>query len=637
VAFSTTNGALTGRSSDADPQQRLTVALGAIWRGSDFLRNSAAMHYSGDLQDASAFPSQIRVARDSGDLDHAVELCRRAIKFDQASPFLRRLLADLLFEISDFAGAFIALADYLAVAPNSQRAHFAKRYARFRRVLTPADMATYASLLDSALSEAKIDEELAAWARRLIHNDLPAIPITPDNPLGSEFLEKITDDKHFDRVVKLGRQLEQQAPGVLSKVLDDVVLLRLRRMSTYRIDQFCASIYERWENYDSALMIVSELLLLKDDPVATRSLFRICRLTSKYERADALLARRPHLLKSDEFNVLYELIYYFEEKDDFPQVESILRKIQGRFKQNLPVLRTVRNFYVRFGMLENAKQAETAILDLSRRLATKDGSSDLLATVAESESEVMTSKMEELYSELEHQKQLAAISDLTTGISHELGQPITNIRYTIQFYKRLFQRGMTLEQVMTVFDSVLEETNRMGGLISRLSPLTSSRSVIEKFDVIERIKTRFAAETARLSAESIDVKLPRGAPVFVEGDPVKFDQLVSNLLINSIDAMLERKESRRNIVQVSVAEEDDEIHMKFSDTGTGVPFKNRNTIFDPFFTTKPPGKGEGLGLFIVWNLLKMQGGSIAVDRDYRKGTQFNIVMKRFSTTKEHRL
>lgn len=498
-------------------------------------------------------------------------------------------------------------------------------------------MATYASQLDAALADARMDVDLAAWARAFIHNDLPAVPVSPENPLGSEFLQKIGDDAHFDRVVKLGRQLEQQAPAVLSKILDDVVLPRLRRSSTYRIDQFCASIYERWEKYDAALMIVSELLVLKDDPVTTRSLFRICRLTSNYERADALVARRPHLLKSDEFNVLYELIYYFEEKDDFPQVEAVLRKIEGRFKQNLPVLRTVRNFYVRFGMLEDAKRAEGAILNLSRRLATKDGSADLLEKLAESESEVMTSKMEELYSELEHQKQLAAISDLTTGISHELGQPITNIRYTVQFYKRLFQKGMTPDQVMTVFDSVLEETNRMGGLISRLSPLTSSRSVIERFDVVERIKTRFAAETARLSAESVAVRLPRGGPVIIEGDPVKFDQLVSNLLINSIDAMRERKESRPNVIEVSVDEKDGEVHMTFSDTGTGIPFKNRNTIFDPFFTTKAPGKGEGLGLFIVWNLLKMQGGNIAVDRDYRNGARFNIVMKKVSTLKELRL
>ncbi|WP_288492883.1 ATP-binding protein [Paracidovorax oryzae] len=592
------------------------------------------MSYPSDPHDAKALSDQIRVARDSDDLDRAVALCRKAIHSDEKSPFFRRLLADLLFEQRDFSGAFIALADYLSVAPTSQRAHFAKRYARFRRVLSPEEMATYVSQLDSALSDEKINIELAGWAKRLIQNDLPVVPINPYSPLGSEFLEKIGDDAHFDRVVKLGRHLEQQAPAVLSKVLDDIILPRLRRMSTYRIDQFCASIYERWEKYDSALIIVSELLLLKDDPVATRSLFRICRLTLNYERADALIARRPHLLKSDEFNVLYELIYYFEERDDFAQVEAVLRKIEGRFKQNLPVLRTVRNFYVRFGMLEHAKSAEAAILDLSRRLATKDGSADLLATVAESESEVMTSKMEELYSELEHQKQLAAISDLTTGISHELGQPITNIRYTIQFYKRLFQRGMTPEQVMTVFDSVLEETNRMGGLISRLSPLTSSRSVIEKFDVIDRIKTRFAAETARLSAESISVKLPHKSPIFIEGDPVKFDQLVSNLLINSIDAIRERKESRPNIIEVSVAEKGNEVHMTFSDTGTGVPFKSRNTIFDPFFTTKPPGKGEGLGLFIVWNLLKMQGGSIAVDRDYRKGAQFNIIMKKYSNIKE---
>ena len=71
--------------------------------------------------------------------------------------------------------------------------------------------------------------------------------------------------------------------------------------------------------------------------------------------------------------------------------------------------------------------------------------------------------------------------------------------------------------------------------------------------------------------------------------------------------------------------------IEFSDTGIGIPYKNRNSIFDPFFSTKPPGKGEGLGLFIVWNLLKMQGGTIAVDNDYNQGAKFNIRIPTLTT------
>jgi signal transduction histidine kinase len=103
-----------------------------------------------------------------------------------------------------------------------------------------------------------------------------------------------------------------------------------------------------------------------------------------------------------------------------------------------------------------------------------------------------------LYSELEHQKQKAAFSDLAFGISHELGQPITNIRYTIQYYRKLFEKTISTDLVFNIFDSILEETERMGRLINRLAPLTSRQSVIEPFDLMTIIQNRVKAESTRL-------------------------------------------------------------------------------------------------------------------------------------------
>jgi signal transduction histidine kinase len=102
--------------------------------------------------------------------------------------------------------------------------------------------------------------------------------------------------------------------------------------------------------------------------------------------------------------------------------------------------------------------------------------------------------------------------------------------------------------------------------------------------------------------------------------------LVSNLLLNSIDAIKERRTPGPNKIDVRIEDGPKEIHIYFSDTGVGVPIANRNKIFDPFFSTKPPGKGEGLGLFIVWNLLKMQGGRISVDSQYNRGARFVITI-----------
>jgi signal transduction histidine kinase len=291
----------------------------------------------------------------------------------------------------------------------------------------------------------------------------------------------------------------------------------------FRIDLYCVSLYEKLELYEHALKVVTELLALRLDPVAIRSLFRMCRITKNYDKVDELLSKEPSIIKANEFNVLYELVYYFEAKNDFDQLQKVLRTIDKRFATNLPVLRTLRNFYIRFGMLEDARRLEPAILKLFPRDDRISGR--FIKEVAESEAE-LASKVQDLYSELEHQKQLAAISDLTMGISHELGQPITNIRYTIQFYKKLFDKKLTKENVINVFDSVLEETERMGALINGLAPLTSSKSVTEQVDLVDRIKKRVNAENLRLREQRISVSIAPQKAVFIQSDPVRVDQLV---------------------------------------------------------------------------------------------------------------
>jgi len=238
-----------------------------------------------------------------------------------------------------------------------------------------------------------------------------------------------------------------------------------------------------------------------------------------------------------------------------------------------------------------------------------------------------------LYSELEHQKQKAALSELTLGISHELGQPITNIRYTVQYYRKLFEKTISVDLVSKIFDSILEETERMGRLIKRLAPLTSRQSIIEPYNLMNIIQNRVKAESIRLQNLKIQVKISPSTPIYIVGDAVKFEQLISNLLFNAIDAISEKKLREDNQIYIQVKDKDDEIKMTFKDTGIGIAAKDK--IFEPFFSSKLPGKGEGLGLFIVWNILKMQGGKIRLDTRYKDGASFLITIpKTKSETKE---
>lgn len=569
----------------------------------------------------------IRMRQAEGALDAAIETCLSALKVAPQNIVLRRLMVDLLFQSKNFQEAFVALGDYLSyIGPNrKQIAEFAKRYRRFRRVLTPSQMENYAQILKSAISLDHINKIVSAAVRQVIAEDLSP-KFTEIGEMEKKFLIAISDDSKFEQFVRMERAIEEQE-GIerLAPLLDQNILRRRRSSKTYRIDLYCASIYERLKALDSASKILRELLQEKFDAIATRSLFRISRLRRDYSHVDELLAANPDLTRSRDFNVLYELVYYFEAKNDFDAVQTTLRNIDRSFSNNLPVKRTVRNFYIRFGMPDEAKRLEREITQIYLKRKGFEGEGKYEAAVKETEMEV-ASKVQDLYSQLEHQKQLAAISDLTTGISHELGQPITNIRYTIQFYSRLFEKNVSKQAIDKVFGSILEETERMGGLIRRLAPLTSSRSVVESFDVTERIRKRVDAESPRLTENQIVTSVSPKYAVMLHADPVKFDQLISNLLLNAIDAIIEKGpifgRAQTHRINIQVETEANELKISFSDTGIGVPFANRNKIFDPFFSTKAPGKGEGLGLFIVWNILKMLGGRIAVDSKYKEGARF---------------
>jgi signal transduction histidine kinase len=185
---------------------------------------------------------------------------------------------------------------------------------------------------------------------------------------------------------------------------------------------------------------------------------------------------------------------------------------------------------------------------------------------------------------------------------------------------------MAKEDVFKVFNSILEETERMGRLIKRLSPLTSSKNTTQRFNLITCLQDRVKAEQVLLQNSKIIVNLSPKQDIFLNGDSVKFEQLVSNLLLNAIDAINQNTKENSKQIDIHVKEKQKEIQIIFTDTGIGIPAKNRGKILDPFFTTKDPGQGEGFGLFIVWNILKMQGGEITLDPTYKSGARFIITI-----------
>ena len=575
--------------------------------------------------------NHIFALRRANKLDEAIAFTQKELKKTPHSYFYPKIKGDLHFQNNEYEEAAKSWAIFLEKMPSGHNGFrdFARRYYKLQKVFDRKELKDFALHL---LNKIKLQQVTGVVAKRclaLIKEDLSEIP---DSPEMASLIEYLQDGKLFHQCVTTIKELEESNPIKLELTIDRYVLNRARTIKTFNIDAYCVSFYEKLERHDNAIKIAEELLPIKLDPIVLRSLFRNCRRQGDFDRIESVLTKYPVILKEkgfNNFNILYELVYYFEARNRFDDVKLILERIERSGVESSPILKTVKNFYLRFGLPEDAKRVSASI-------AKREGGASRFADEISETDEVLASTVESLHSQLEHQKQLAAISDLTTGISHELGQPITNIRFTIQLHQRLLKDPISKKQINKVFTSILEETKRMGGLVKRLSPLTSSKSHAETFDIIERIKIRVNAEDARfarMKKPSIQI-IPDNKPIYLFGDPVKFDQLVTNLLLNAIDGIKEKK-PRQTIIKIIVTETKTDIHIKFSDNGIGIPIKFRAKVFDPFFSTKAPGKGEGLGLFIIWNILKYMGGTIAIDPAFKHGARFFLTIpKKQNPTEE---
>jgi two-component system NtrC family sensor kinase len=117
----------------------------------------------------------------------------------------------------------------------------------------------------------------------------------------------------------------------------------------------------------------------------------------------------------------------------------------------------------------------------------------------------------------------------------------------------------------------------------------------------------------------LDPELP---PIWASPDHLHVVWL--NLLLNARDAIEES--DRDGWIRVTSIREDDQVVVRVSDNGIGIPSDELDRIYDPFFTTKPPGKGTGLGLFTCYRTVHRHGGEITVDSQIGVGTTFEVAL-----------
>ena len=219
---------------------------------------------------------------------------------------------------------------------------------------------------------------------------------------------------------------------------------------------------------------------------------------------------------------------------------------------------------------------------------------------------------------------LATLGELTTGVAHELNNPLNNIGLFVGNAIDLIELGATDRgQIVRELRRTTQQVHKATEIISHLRTFGRaapvSREPISLRQVIESALS-LMQEQLRLREIKVMVDLGSEDPVVV-GNPIQLEQVFINLLTNARDAVAD---SPHKAIRISGSVGSASVEIAFADTGKGIPAGLERRIFDPFFTTKQVGKGTGLGLSITYGIVKEHGGTISVSSPPGEGATFLI-------------
>jgi C4-dicarboxylate-specific signal transduction histidine kinase len=219
---------------------------------------------------------------------------------------------------------------------------------------------------------------------------------------------------------------------------------------------------------------------------------------------------------------------------------------------------------------------------------------------------------------------LATLGELTTGVAHELNNPLNNIGlYVGNVIDRIRLGADDAEPLVSDLEKAMEQIHKATEIISHLRTFgRAARVSIEQVDVDDVIERSLLLVHEQLRLRGIEVELELCPDeLLVVANPIQLEQVFINLLTNARDALAD---SKRKTIRIASSRDGEKIRIAFSDTGPGIPLELQQRIFDPFFTTKEVGTGTGLGLSITYSILKEYGGEISVDTRPGKGATFLV-------------
>ncbi len=282
---------------------------------------------------------------------------------------------------------------------------------------------------------------------------------------------------------------------------------------------------------------------------------------------------------------------------------------------------------VQLQSIEN-KLNSSEIVKWKNILNIKDEIDSLIVSFGEMVKRLKTTydELQKTQSSLFQSEKMASLGTLSAGIAHEINNPIAGIQNCV---RRLKENPSNLKQNVFYLDMIDESLKKVEKVVKGLLDFSRKPDMkLSPTNICKVIENVLLLASFNLEKSRISIKKEYDSKeILLNASANHLEQVILNLILNSIDAIEERKQSETGLngeIKISLKEFDNRVVIEISDNGVGVPEEYLNEIFDPFFSRKKNGQGTGLGLAVSYSIVEQHHGRIAAHINEQKGLSVRI-------------
>lgn len=249
-----------------------------------------------------------------------------------------------------------------------------------------------------------------------------------------------------------------------------------------------------------------------------------------------------------------------------------------------------------------------------------------------------TDELQEKQAQLAHSERLAFLGEMATGIAHELNQPLAIIHMQTELSNMYAAKGIpvSVDDAKEAYEQILSQTKRASQIIEHLRDFArTERGYPESLDLNIVIRSGLLFFTEQFKRNEIKLITEfDGALPSINFNSQNLEQIIVNLLTNAKWAVLNKSyteqddEDKKTIwVRTGFNATDNTCFIEVEDNGIGMTKTEQERCFEPFYTKKQIGEGAGLGLSIVFGIVKASAGKISIKSRKGSGTKIEVILK----------